>query len=92
MMGYSRDTFYRFKELYDKRGEIALQETSRRKPILKNPVGARRRDRGRRHGDRTTGVRTGLRLQRTLRRGVIVLPFGVRSIWLRHDLATMKTG
>ena len=90
IMGVSRDTFYRYKELIDTGGMENLIDKSRRKPNLKNRV-----------CDETELAVINMaiefpafgqvRVSNELRKkGVFISACGVRCVWLRHDLESFK--
>nr|WP_162180767.1 helix-turn-helix domain-containing protein [Neochlamydia sp. EPS4] len=83
MMGYFRDSFYRFKELYETGGEAALQDLTRKKPCIISRL-----------DESIEKAVVDFALQKPAygqirvcnelkKQGVIISPESVRSVWLK---------
>ena len=90
VMGYSRDSFYRYKKLFETGGNEALQDLSRKGPNVKNRV-----------PEHVEGAVVELAIENPSlgqlrasnelnKRGILVSSSGIRSIWVRHDLETFQ--
>ena len=90
MMGVSRDTFYRYKEAVSDGGVESLLEQNRRVPNHKNRVDPMVESAVIQYAI-DEPAHGQVRVSNELRKkGIFVSPSGVRSIWLRNDLANFK--
>lgn len=90
VMGFSRDTFYRYRELMNEGGIDALVEKTRKRPNRKNRTDEETEKAVLTMSDLHPAMGP-LRVSNELRKtGVFISSTGVRGIMLRHNLETFQ--
>lgn len=90
VMGFSRETFYRYHRARDEGGVEALLDKNRRKPNFKNRVDESIELEVRKIAIEFPAFGQVRASNELRRKGIFVSPSGVRSIWLRHNLSCLK--
>jgi len=90
VMGVSRDTFYRYKELVDEGGLDSLISKSRRIPNLKNRVDDPTEQAVIRYAIDFPAYGQHRSSNELRKQGIFISGSGVRSVWLRHNLENFK--
>jgi transposase InsO family protein len=88
--GVSRQHFYDIKKTYEEQGLEGLREKSRRKPCLKNRVAPEIEEAVVSIANEYPAYGQTRASNELRKRGILVSPGGVRSIWVRHGLETFK--
>ena len=88
--GVSRQHFYDIQKAYEEGGLAALREKSRRKPNLRNRAAPEVEEAVLKMAEQQPAYGQ-VRVSNELRKkGILISPCGVRSIWLRNNLQTFK--
>ncbi|MGR5235560.1 helix-turn-helix domain-containing protein [Vibrio alfacsensis] len=90
LYGYSRDSYYRLKKLYEQGGEAALVEQVRAKPLLRNRVAKDIQSKLIEFTFEHPELGQKKVADALSDQGYVISPNGVRSVWLRYDLETKK--
>lgn len=90
VMGYSRDTFYRYKSAKEEGGVEALFDANRRKPNLKNRVDEYTEKMVVKVAFDYPAFGQARAANELRKQGVFLSPAGIRCIWLRNGLESFK--
>jgi len=90
IMGFSRDTFYRYKQAKEEGGVEKLLDKSRRIPNLKNRIDPVTEDAVVAFAFENPAFGQARASNELRKRGVCISPAGIRCIWVRHNLEIFK--